>query len=141
MMIVFDTNVVSEVLRPVPAPEVLFWLRSVPRREIWTCTVVLAELLSGVDLMPAGKRQRLLREKMEQLVPTLFMNQILLFDLSAARAYGPVLAARQAIGRPIDEIDALIAAIAIVHGATLATRNTRDFEHCGVRLINPWETS
>jgi predicted nucleic acid-binding protein len=88
--------------------------------------------------MPDGKRQRLLREKMEQLVPTLLMNQILLFDLSAARAYGPILATRQAIGRPIDEIDAQIAAIAKVHGAALATRNIRDFEHCGVPLINPW---
>jgi len=85
-MIVLDTNVISEVLRPAPEPEVLSWLRSVPRREIWTCTVVLAELFSGVDLMPTGKRQQLLREKMEQLVPTLFMDQILPFDLSSARA-------------------------------------------------------
>ena len=137
-MIVLDTNVISEVLRPVPEPEVLSWLRSVPRCDIWTCTVVLAELFSGADLMPAGKRQQLLREKMEQLVPTLFVDQILLFDLSAARAYGPILAARQAKGRPIDEIDAQIAAIAKVHGAALATRNIRDFEYCGVPLINPW---
>lgn len=137
-MIVFDTNVISEVLRPVPEPAVLDWLRSVPRREIWTCTVVLAELFSGVDLMPSGKRQQLLREKMEQLVPTLFMNQILVFDLLAARAYGPILAARHAMGRPIDEIDAQIAAIAKVHGAALATRNIRDFEHCGIPLVNPW---
>jgi hypothetical protein len=137
-MIVLDTNVISEVLRPTPEPEVLSWLRSVPRRDIWTCTVVLAELFSGVDLMPAGKRQQLLREKMEQLVPTLFVDQILLFDLSAARAYGPILAARQTKGRPIDEIDAQIAAIAKVNGATLATRNIRDFEYCDVRLINPW---
>jgi toxin FitB len=137
-MIVFDTNVISEVLRPAPEPAVLAWLRSVPRREIWTCTVVLAELFSGVDLMPAGKRRQLLREKMEQLVPTLFMNQILLFDLSSARAYGSILAARHAIGRPIDEIDAQIAAIVKVHGAALATRNIRDFEHCGIPLVNPW---
>jgi hypothetical protein len=78
---------------------------------------------------------------MEQLVPTLFMNQVLLFDLSAARAYGPILVARQARGRPIDEIDAQIAATAKVHSATLATRNIRDFENCGVTLINPWVTS
>ena len=140
-MIVLDTNVISEVLRPAPEPGVLAWLRSIPRREIWICTVVLAELFSGVDLMPDGKRQRLLREKMEQLVPTLFMNQVLLFDLSAARAYGPILVARQARGRPIDEIDAQIAATAKVHSATLATRNIRDFENCGVTLFNPWVTS
>jgi hypothetical protein len=140
-MILFDTNVVSEVLRPNPEPMVLFWLRSVPRRDIWTCSIVLAELYSGVDLMPAGKRQRFLRETMEQLVPELFRSQILLFDLPAARAYGPILVARKAIGRPIDEIDAQIAAIAKVNGATLATRNVRDFEHCGVHLMNPWNAN
>src|ERR1039458_4998466 len=108
-MIVLDTNVISEVLRPDPESAVLSWLRSVPRRELWTCTVVLAELFSGVDLMPSGKRPQLLRDKMEQLVPTLFADQILLFDLPAARAFGPILASRRARGRSIDEIDAQIA--------------------------------
>ena len=137
-MIVLDTNVISEVLRPDPEPAVLSWLRSVPRRELWTCTVVLAELFSGVDLMPSGKRQQLLREKMEQMVPKLFRDHVLTFDLSAARAYGPILATRQRMGRPIEEIDAQIAAIARVQDASLATRNIRDFEHCGISLINPW---
>jgi len=138
-MIVLDTNVISEALRPVPEPAVMAWLHSVPRLEIWTCTIVLAELFSGVDLMPAGRRQQLLREKMEQLVPALFLNQVLAFDLPAARAYGPILVARRALGHPIDETDALIAAIAKVHGATLATRNTSDFDNCGIQLVNPWD--
>jgi predicted nucleic acid-binding protein len=130
--------VISEVLRPVPAPAVLSWLRSIPRHEFWTCTVVLAELFSGVDLMPSGKRQQLLSNRMEQLVPTLFTGRILTFDLDAAQAYGPILTARQAMGRPIDEMDALIAAIALTNGATLATRNIPDFEYCGIPLVNPW---
>jgi predicted nucleic acid-binding protein len=138
-MIVFDTNVISETLRPVPEPAVLSWLRLIPRTEIWTCTIVLAELFSGVDLMPAGKRQWLLREKMEQLVPALFMGHVLAFDLPAARAYGPILAARKALGRPINQIDALIAATALANRATLATRNTPDFEDCGIQLVNPWQ--
>lgn len=140
-MIVFDTNVISETLRPVPDPAVLNWMRTIPRHEVWTCAIVLAELFSGVDLMPAGKRQHLLREKMELLVPALFMDQVLSFDISAARAYGPILAARKTSGRPIDEIDAQIAAIAKANGATLATRNTADFEDCGVNLVNPWEAA
>ncbi len=140
-MIIFDTNVISESLRPLPDPAVLVWLRSISRHEIWTCTIVLAELFSGVDLMPTGKRQELLREKMEQMVPALFMNQVLDFDLSAARAYGPILAARKAIGRPIYQFDAQIAAIAKVHDATLATRNTPDFEDCGIQLVNPWQAA
>jgi predicted nucleic acid-binding protein len=140
-MIVFDTNVISETMRPAPEPAVLSWIHSIPRREIWTCTVVLAELFSGVDLMAAGKRQQLLREKLEQLVPALFLNQIFLFDLAAARAYGPILAARRASGRPIDQFDAQIAAIAKANGATLATRNTPDFEDCGIQLVNPWQAA
>jgi hypothetical protein len=138
-MIVFDTNVISETLRPVPEQAVLTWMRSIPRREIWTCTIVLAELFSGVDLMPTGKRQRLLREKMELMVPALFMGQVLVFDIPAARAYGPILAVRKTKGRPIDEFDAQIAAIAKANGATLATRNTSDFEDCGIQVVNPWE--
>lgn len=140
-MIVFDTNVISETLRPMPEPPVLAWLRSVPRHEIWTCTIVLLELFSGVDLMPAGKRQDLLREKMEEMVPALFMNQVLFFDLRAARAYGPILATRKASGHPIGQIDAQIAATALANGATLATRNTSDFENCGIELVNPWEAN
>ena len=89
--------------------------------------------------MPSGRRQQLLREKMEQLVPTLFVNQVLAFDLPAARAYGPILVARRALGQPIEEADALIAATALAHGATLATRNTSDFENCGIELVNPWD--
>jgi predicted nucleic acid-binding protein len=140
-MIVFDTNVISETMRPDPEVTVLRWVRSIPRREIWTCTVVLAELFSGVDLMPTGKRQQLLREKMEQLVPALFLNQILTFDLSAARTCGPILATRKASGHPIDQFDAQIAAIGKANGATLATRNTPDFEDCGIQLVNPWEAN
>ncbi len=88
--------------------------------------------------MPSGKRQHLLREKMEELVGTLFSGKILTFDLFAARAYGPILNARQRIGRPIDEMDAMIAATVLVNEAALATRNIPDFEHAGISLINPW---
>jgi len=138
-MIVLDTNVISEALRPAPEPAVLAWLRSVPRHDLWVCTIVLAELFSGVDLMPSGQRQQILREKMEQLVFALFPGRILTFDLESARAYGPILAARQKIGRPIDEMDAQIAAITAIHKATLATRNVCDFERCGIPLVNPWQ--
>jgi len=139
MMIVLDTNVISEVLRPVPAPAVLNWLRSARRSELWTSSIVVAELFSGVDLMPPGKRQQVLREKMEQMISVLFTGKVFTIDLAAARAYGPILAARQRMGRPIDEMDALIAAAALANGATLATRNIADFEHCGIPLVNPWD--
>jgi toxin FitB len=140
-MIVLDTNVISEALRPDPDSRVMAWLRLFRRRELWTSSVVLAELFSGVDLMPDGRRKQMLREKMEQLVSMLFSGQILTFDVAAARAYGSILASRQAMGRPIDEMDALIAATARACNASLATRNIADFEHCGIPLVNPWESA
>jgi hypothetical protein len=138
-MIVLDTNVISEVLRPIPEPAVLEWLRSMSRSDLWTSSIVVAELFSGVDLMPSGKRQQTLREKMEQMVSTIFTGRIVTFNFAAARAYGPILATRQRMGRPIDEMDALIAATALTNRATLATRNIADFEHCGIALVNPWD--
>jgi toxin FitB len=136
-MIVLDTNVISEALRPIPDPTVLSWLSAVHSPELWTTTIVVAELFSGLDKMPVGRRQKDLREKMEILAKNLFAGRILSFDPPAAYRYGSILANRYASGRPINSLDTQIAAIASVHNAALATRNTRDFEQCGIKLINP----
>jgi hypothetical protein len=138
-MILLDTNVISEVMKSKPDPQVMAWLDSKDPDELGTCTIVLAEVLSGLDLMPDGSRQRQLREKAEYMFSALFANRIFDFDVSAARTFGTVLRIRTSIGRPVDEMDALIAAIALSNSATLATRNISDFEHCGFPLINPWE--
>jgi toxin FitB len=137
-MILLDTNVISEMMRPKPAPVVSKWLDQNPEEDLWTASVVLAELLSGIDLMPVGRKQSALRESIESMITEDFRGQILKFDLPAARHYGRILALRQKMGRPIREMDALIAATALANGATLATRNTSDFENCGVQLIDPW---
>ena len=138
MMILLDTNVLSEVMQPRPEPAVMAWIDSQDPDELWTCTIVMAEVLSGLDLMPEGKRQQQLRERAEQMFSTLFAGRVCAFDQRAARAYGAVLKTRKAVGRPIDEMDALIAAIALTNDATLATRNIPDFEGCGIPLVNPW---
>jgi len=137
-MILLDTNVISEMMRPKPAPVVSKWLDQNPEEDLWTASVVLAELLSGIDLMPVGRKQSALRESIESMITEDFRGQILKFDLPAARHYGRILALRQKMGHPIREMDALIAATALANGATLATRNTSDFENCGVQLIDPW---
>jgi predicted nucleic acid-binding protein len=137
-MVLLDTNVISEIIRERPDPAVLTWLRAHPREEFWTSSVVVAELLSGIDLMPAGRKQRALREAVEGMIAEDLRGQILKFDVSAARHYGQILATRQQIGRPTKEMDALIAATALANGASLATRNTSDFENCGIQLVNPW---
>jgi len=137
-MILLDTNVLSEAMSPKPEPAVMAWIDSQDPDVLWTCTIVVAEVLSGLDLMPDGKRHKQLRDKAEHMFATLLAERIYDLDQAAARAYGTILRIRKAIGRPIDEMDALIAATALANGATLATRNTPDFENCGIQLVNPW---
>jgi predicted nucleic acid-binding protein len=137
-MILLDTNVISEMMRPRPDSRVAAWMQSLPRKEFWISSIVVAELLSGIDLMPSGRRQMGLREAFEAMLTEDFHGQILSFDLAAARYYGQILSTRQRIGRPINEMDAQIAATARVHGATVATRNLKNFRKCELSLIDPW---
>jgi predicted nucleic acid-binding protein len=125
-------------MRPSPEPAVMAWLKSQNAAELWTSTIVVAELYSGLDLMPVGKRQRQLFGRVEVMFDKFFGARILAFDLPAARAYGTVLKSRQAKGLPIDEMDALLAATALANGSALATRNVSHFESCGIRILNPW---
>jgi predicted nucleic acid-binding protein len=138
-MILLDTNVISEYLRERPDAVVSAWLDSHPEEDLWTTSVVLAELLSGVEMMPSGRKQKALREAVEDMIVEDFRGQILTFNLPAARQYAQILAARRKIGRPIRELDAQIAAIARVHGATLATRDVNDFIGCNLAVVNPWD--
>ncbi|MGD0732449.1 MAG: type II toxin-antitoxin system VapC family toxin [Terracidiphilus sp.] len=137
-MILLDTNVISEAMKPRPERAVMDWIDSEKPDGLWTCTIVVAEVFSGLDLMPMGKRQLQLLEKAEYMFETLFAGRICGFDQSAARAYGKILKNRQAASRPINQMDALVAATALAAGAILATRNTADFEQSGVQLLNPW---
>lgn len=140
-MILLDTNVISELLRKRPGAAVMEWLDKHDREELWTASVVLAELLSGIALMPTGRRKRELREEVEAMISVDFQEQIIDFDLAAAREYGEILAARSKIGRPIREFDAQIAAVARVHHATVATRDANGFIGCGLTVIDPWSTT
>lgn len=128
-----DTNVLSELPRPRPHPKVLRWLESLERIHI--SVVTLEELAFGVARAPAGARSRL-----AQWLDLLLESKPVLLDVTAAvaRASGELRAARQAHGRRVAQADMLIAATALTHGLTLATRNTRDFEACGVTVIDPF---
>jgi predicted nucleic acid-binding protein len=137
-MILLDTNVISEMMRERPEPAVSAWLNKQPEEEIWTASVVLAEVLSGIEMMAAGRKQKALREAVDGMIAEDFRGRVLDFDLSAARQYGQILSTRRRIGRPIREFDAQIAAIAKVHGATLATRDINDFAGCRLAVIDPW---
>ncbi len=137
-MTILDTNVISEAMLSSPDPKVLEWLSAQPREQLFTTTVSLAEILFGLELLPPGKRRRDLLATAETMFAKLFPGRLLAFDDSAARSFPIIAAGRRMRGRPIATFDAEIAAIARVHDATLATRNTADFEGCGIRLVNPW---
>ena len=137
-MIVLDTNVVSELMRPVVAPAVVKWSSSHSLDELHSSAITLAEILYGIELLPEGTRKGELLSGAERLFKVVLAGRILPFDEHAARQFSQIAARRRRHGRPISELDAQIAAIAFAHDAVLATRNTSDFEGCGVRLINPW---
>jgi toxin FitB len=138
-MTILDTNVLSEVMAPAPANAPLLWIER--RRavdQVFITSITVAEILYGVELLPAGKRHDKLKSEAEEMFAQDFAGNILSFDERAAREFALIASSRRTIGRPITEFDAQIAAIASVHSASLATRNTGDFEGCGIRLFNPW---
>jgi predicted nucleic acid-binding protein len=137
-MIVLDTNVISEAMSSSPNPTVSRWLSDHPTSLLFTTTITLAEILYGIELLPSGKRRSGLLLTAESMFPKLFGERVLPFDEAAARAFAPIAVHRRSTGRPIALFDAQIAAIAKANRAALATRNTTDFEHCGVRVVNPW---
>ena len=138
-MIVLDTNVIAETMRPTPSSKVLAWLDAQEPNLLYTTAVTEAELRFGIAKLAEGKRRDALAQALDGAFATLFYSRSLAFDSQAARAYAEIVTHRAQIGRPISQFDAQIAAIARTHGAHLATRNIRDFTACGVDLIDPWQ--
>ncbi len=137
-MIVIDTNVISEVMRAQPAPEVLAWFGAQEARMLYLSAVGEAELRRGAAILPPGQRRDLLVTQIDAMINEDFSGRVLPFDSAAARAFAAIGSDRRGVGHPIAFADCQIAATARVHGATLATRNVADFEGCGVEVINPW---
>jgi predicted nucleic acid-binding protein len=137
-MIVLDTNVVSELMRPEPTSNVLAWLREQPGNDLYTTAITVAEIRYGIARLAAGRRRTTLAQAAGEVFAA-FPDQVLAFDLAAADAYADVVAHRDNLGIPIDGFDAQIAAICRTHAAVLATRNTKDFINTGIRIIDPWQ--
>jgi toxin FitB len=139
-MIVLDTNVVSELMRAAPEPNVIEWLRRQRSAELFTTAVTLAEVRYGIARLPDGRRKEQLAQAADEVFSA-FPEQVLPFDATAAAAYADVVTDRGTNGQPIDGFDAQIAAICRSRHATLATRNTKDFHQTGVELVDPWLTT
>ena len=140
-MIILDTNVISESMRPVPEASVMAWLDTQPVDDLYTTAITEAEIFNGIELMPVSKRSKALLVAAERIFEKELPDRVLSFDHTAARLFAEIFSSRKTRGKPIKPLDAQIAAIARAHNATLATRNTRDFVDCGIRVINPWHAA
>lgn len=137
-MIVLDTNVLSELMRPEPAESVVAWVTSRPTTSQYTTSITHAEILHGILLLPAGRRRTHLLNAANAMFAEDFAGRVLGFGTDAALPYARIAAERRRAGRPISHFDAQIAAIARATGASVATRNVKDFEGCGVTVVDPW---
>ena len=137
-MVVLDTNVVSELMRPAPDPTVEAWVAGRVAATLFFSAVGEAELLYGVAIMSAGQRRDALASEIEAMLREDFAGRVLPFDGEAAHAYAEIAAARRADGRPVSQADVQIASIACSRGMAVATRNVRDFADMGIDIIDPW---
>jgi predicted nucleic acid-binding protein len=137
-VILLDTSVLSEALSLAPSEAVMAWLGAQDRLAVFTTAITQAELLHGIEILPAGKRRNFLAAAVKRIFSDEFQGRILAFDGEAAGVYPGIVARRATMGRAISQLDAMIAAIAGSRGGAIATRNVRDFEHCGIEVVNPW---
>lgn len=140
-MILLDTNVVSAAMAPEPPSRLLEWLNRQSTETLFLSSITLAEIAYGIRILPDGRRRRSLGERFEKFIAVGFAQRILAFDAPSAAQYPEVMGHRREIGRPLSALDGQIVSIARAHSSALATRNLRDFEDCGVELINPFETA
>ena len=138
-MIVLDTDVLSELIKPAPMRAVTEWVASQPATSIYTTSITQAEILHGIMLMPSGKRRSSIEAAVEGMFSQDLGGRVLPFGSDAAHHYARIAATRRRAGRPISHFDAQIAAIARSTGSAVATRNISDFQGCGVKLIDPWQ--
>jgi toxin FitB len=136
-MIVLDTNVLSEVMKPSPAPAVAAWMAKTDLAGLFTTVVNEAEIRLGIELLPEGRRKRELQEAADRVIALLDVR-VLPFDSMATQYFAQIVAGRRRMGLHIDDLDAQIAAVTRSHDMTLATRNVVDFRGAGIKVFNPW---
>lgn len=132
-----DTNVVSELMRPHPEARVAQWLGGLPASSLWLTVVTVAELLEGAARLPEGRRRAEVHEAVEEVLSG-FGSRVLDLDVRTAPYFAQVMTERRGAGRPIDVMDAWLAAACRRHDLPLATRNVKGFEGTGLALVNPW---
>lgn len=137
-MIILDTNVLSELVRPSPNAVVSGWVKGCASSSLFTTSITQAEMLLGVEILPSGKRRDVLEQRVRMMFDQDFAGHILPFDSDAAIAFAHIAALRRRSGRAQSNFDTQVAAIALSRGAAVATRNASDFEGCGITVHDPW---
>lgn len=140
-MIVVDTNVISELWKVEPNPNVLAWIDAQAVETLYLSAVTVAELRYGLATMPVGKRRTIYQERLEYEVLPTFAGRVLAFDLDTSKAYADLMARAREEGKAIGKADGYIAATASAHGLMVATRDISPFESAGLEIINPWEAA
>ena len=138
-MIIIDTNVLSEMMRPSPSTKVLKWLNEQNTSFLYITSITLGEIEYGLQILPDGNRRQALQTRFDEFVTKAFKSRTLKHGPEAARIYGSIMAHQRSLGRPMSIADGQIAAITKVNNFNLATRNTKDFKDCGIDLINPFD--
>ncbi len=138
-MILLDTDVISELWKPAPDPNVVAWVDTQAVETLYLSAITVAELRFGIKALPDGRRRAVLQERLEAEVLPAFAGRVLPFDLDASRAYADLMARARTAGRAIAHADGYIAASAVAHALMVATRDTGPFEATGLRTVNPWE--
>lgn len=138
-MILLDTSVVSELMKPLCHPAVAAFIRTKPLSTLFLPSLVVAEIRCGLDRLPAGRRRTEIESDFDALLQAGFASRILPFDGACAAGYATARITRERAGRPVPIQDALIGGLALAYGATVATRNTGDFDGYGLSLVNPWD--
>ncbi|HEX8479816.1 MAG TPA: type II toxin-antitoxin system VapC family toxin [Telluria sp.] len=139
-MIVLDTNIISEMMKPAPHPAVHAWLNDQAEETLYLSSITMAELLFGIGILPAGKRKDLLIQALDAIA-ALFKDRMLPFDSDAARHYAALAVKARAAGRGFPTPDGYIAAIAVARGYIVASRDTAPYSAADVAVINPWEAA
>jgi predicted nucleic acid-binding protein len=137
-VILLDTNVLSALMRREPDQAVLTWLDDQPTESVWTTTITVFEIRTGIELLEQGRRRRRLEQAFAELLAEDLDGRVQVFDTAAAVASASIAATRQRLGKPVEIRDVQIAGIATARRATLATRNTRHFADLGIDLVDPW---
>jgi len=139
LILILDTNVVSELMRVAPDRQVRAWIAAQKSTDLALSAITIAEIQRGLARLPKGKRRKNLEANFLTFVTEAFAGRVFPFDEAAALIYGEIAAGREKNGYAIDAVDLMIAAVAKIQNASIATRNTNDFEGCGIALINPWD--